>query len=72
MTGEEEVTECTFVESNVTDIPFFASPVVIGKSGVTKFLPIGELNEVEKKALEDMKSELNGSIQKGIDFVKSS
>merc|ERR1711979_42227 len=36
LAGEAGVTECTFVESSITDAKFFASPVTLGKDGVEK------------------------------------
>merc|ERR1712032_590891 len=34
LAGEAGVTECTFVESSITQARFFASPVTLGKNGV--------------------------------------
>merc|ERR1712039_942367 len=34
LAGEAGVTECTFVESTITDAKFFSSPVTLGKDGV--------------------------------------
>lgn len=67
--GEEGIIECSFVASNLTDLPFFASPVKIGKSGIEEFLPLGDMSEAEKQNFEKLKPELSASIQKGIDFV---
>ena len=36
------------------------------------YLPLGRFNELESKNFEVLKSELRGSIQKGIDFVHKS
>ena len=35
-----------------------------------EYLPLGRFNELEAKGFEALKSELRGSIQKGIDFVQ--
>lgn len=69
MNGEEGIVECAFVASNLTDVPYFASPVRIGTTGIEDFLPVGELSEAEAAALEKLKPELRGSIEKGIKFV---
>ena len=37
MNGASNVVECTFVESTVTDSPFFATPVLLGVSFFCSF-----------------------------------
>lgn len=37
-----------------------------------EFLPLGSFNELEAKNFEALKSELRGSIQKGVNFVNKS
>ncbi|CAK0787085.1 hypothetical protein CVIRNUC_010301 [Coccomyxa viridis] len=66
----QAVVECAYVESHLTDLPFFASQVRLGPSGVEEYLPLGRFSELEAKGFEALKSELRGSIQKGIDFVR--
>ena len=39
-------------------------------SVLQEYLPLGRFNELETKGFEALKSELRGSIQKGIDFVR--
>ena len=63
--------ECTYVESTVTEVPFFASKVLLGKDGVEKIHGLGELSAYEQKALEGMMPELKDSIDKGVEFAKS-
>eukprot|EP00984_Skeletonema_dohrnii_P001479 scaffold471_cov111-Skeletonema_dohrnii-CCMP3373.AAC.3 len=65
----EEVTQCAFVESDLTDAEFFASPVKFGKDGVEDVLPLGELSAYEKGWFDKMLPELKKQIQKGVDFV---
>merc|ERR1712050_592346 len=36
--------ECAYVESKVTDLPYFASKVTFGKEGIETVHPIGDLN----------------------------
>lgn len=70
LAGERGIVEATFVQSEVVPgVPFFASPVALGPEGITEFLPLPPLSETEKKGLEDLKAELNGSIEKGVAFV---
>jgi hypothetical protein len=36
LNGEPNVVECSFVESNVTELPFFASKVKLGPKGAAE------------------------------------
>ncbi|KAK9110822.1 hypothetical protein Sjap_018882 [Stephania japonica] len=67
--GEAGIGECSFVPSEVTELPFFVTKVRLGRTGVEEIFPLGPLNEFERIALEKAKKELATSIQKGIDFV---
>ena len=40
-------TECAYVKSDISEVPYFASRVVFGRSGVTNVLDIGPLNDYE-------------------------
>jgi len=67
----EDIVQCAFVESNLTDAEFFASPVKFGKDGVEEILPLGDLSAYEKQWFDKMMPELKKQIQKGVDFVKN-
>ncbi|KAH7446801.1 hypothetical protein KP509_01G076800 [Ceratopteris richardii] len=67
--GEAGVIQCAFVPSQVTDLPYFASKVWLGRNGVEEVLPLGPLNEYEREGLAKLKMELKASIEKGIAFV---
>nr|AND01181.1 putative mitochondrial malate dehydrogenase [Linum usitatissimum] len=69
LNGFPDLVECTFVQSNVTKLPLFASKVRLGKNGVEEVLGLGPLSDFEKQGLENMKSELKSSIEKGITFA---
>jgi malate dehydrogenase len=69
MSGEQGVVECCYVQSRLTSLPFFASPVRLGKKGVEEFLPLGALSEAEQKGYDAMLAELGGSIDKGVAFA---
>ncbi|PPD81214.1 hypothetical protein GOBAR_DD21846 [Gossypium barbadense] len=56
--------------SMVTELPFFASKVRLGRCGVEEIYPLGPLNEYERVGLEKAKKELETSIEKGVAFVK--
>eukprot|EP00894_Picocystis_sp_ML_P002452 jgi/Pico_ML_1/52969/g3598.t2 len=66
----EEVYECAYVESTVTDLPYFSSKVKLGPTGVEEIFPVGKVTEYEAECLEKLKPELTGSIEKGIAFAK--
>ncbi|KAG4118722.1 hypothetical protein ERO13_D11G035100v2 [Gossypium hirsutum] len=70
--GDGDVYECSFVQSDLTNLPFFASRIKLGRNGVEALIPsdlIG-LSEYEDKTLEALKPELKASIKKGIAFVQ--
>ncbi|KAJ6314402.1 hypothetical protein OIU78_017972 [Salix suchowensis] len=69
LNGVPDVIECSFVQSTVTELPFFASKVRLGKNGVEEVLGLGPLSDYEKEGLEKLKPELLSSIEKGIKFA---
>lgn len=69
MRGDENVVQCAFVENDLTDAPYFASPCKFGKEGVKEVLPFGELSPYEKAWFDKMMPDLKNQIQKGVDFV---
>ncbi|XP_020572787.1 malate dehydrogenase, chloroplastic [Phalaenopsis equestris] len=70
--GDDDVYECSFVQSELTEIPFFSSRVKLGKNGVQAFVPsdLEGLSEFEAKALDALKPELKASIEKGVSFAQ--
>ena len=69
LSGEPDVYECSYVASNVTELPYFATKVRLGPSGAEEVMPIGDITEYEADWLAKLKVELTGSIQKGVDFA---
>ncbi|KAI4341448.1 hypothetical protein MLD38_026173 [Melastoma candidum] len=69
--GDGDVYECSFIDSDLTDLPFFASRVKLGKNGVEEVISsdFHGLTEYEQKGLEALKPELKASIEKGITFA---
>lgn len=69
--GDSDVYECSFVQSQLTDLPFFASRVKLGVKGVEAIIAadLQGLTGYEEKALEDLKVELKASIEKGVAFA---
>jgi len=62
--------ECAYVKSDLTDLPYFSSKVVLGDKGVAKVLPLGELNEHEKARLEEAKTALKAEIETGLAYAE--
>ncbi|KAL6779817.1 MDH4 [Auxenochlorella protothecoides x Auxenochlorella symbiontica] len=70
LNGDSDVVECAYVESTVTDLPFFASKVRLGRAGVEEVYGLGELNDYERAGLKSLVPELQASIDKGVKFVQ--
>ena len=70
--GDADVYECSFVQSDLTELPFFASRIKLGRKGVETIISsdLQGLTEYEQKALEALKPELKASIEKGIAFAQ--
>jgi len=62
--------ECAYCKSDSTDLPYFAQKVVFGENGISKVLPLGELNEYEKGRLEVVKTQLKGEIETGVKYAE--
>ncbi|XP_015512551.1 malate dehydrogenase, mitochondrial [Neodiprion pinetum] len=69
LNGEQNIVECSYVRSNVTEAKYFSTPILLGKNGVEKNLGLGKLSSFESKLLEAAIPELKKNIQKGEDFV---
>ncbi|URE42208.1 Malate dehydrogenase [Musa troglodytarum] len=69
--GDGDVYECSFVQSDLTELPFFASRVKLSRKGVEAMIPsdLQGLTDYEAKALEALKPELKACIEKGVSFV---
>ncbi|PKI77982.1 hypothetical protein CRG98_001602 [Punica granatum] len=68
----DDVYECAYVQSDINELPFFASRIKMGKKGVEEIISADfqGLTEYEQKALEALKPELKASIEKGIAFAQ--
>lgn len=67
--GEEGIVECAYVESDVTENQWFATPLKLGKGGWTENLGLGDLSDYETEMLTAAKKELQGSIDDALTFV---
>ncbi|KAI6651509.1 malate dehydrogenase [Oopsacas minuta] len=69
--GERGISECAFVESTVVpELPYFSTPLLLGKEGIAQNFGLGKLSDFEKKGLEALIPELSKNIEKGIRFNK--
>lgn len=69
MKGEHNVVQCAFVESDLTDAQYFASPCRFGVNGVEEVLGYGEITASEQAKLSKLLPELENQITKGVNFV---
>nr|USW07935.1 malate dehydrogenase [Crypthecodinium cohnii] len=69
LAGKRRV-ECAYCKSDVTDLPYFAQKVAFGEGGITKVFPLGDLNEYEKKRLEEAKTQLKTEIETGLKYAE--
>jgi malate dehydrogenase len=65
----QTITECAYVASQLTPLPFFASPVRLGPHGVKEILSLPPMSAVEQRGFEKLQSELKSSIDKGVTFA---
>ncbi|XP_039488456.1 malate dehydrogenase [Drosophila santomea] len=63
---DECVVECAYVESDVTEAQFFATPLKLGPQGIEENKGLPDLDDEEQKSLECMLPILKESIEKGI------
>jgi len=71
LNGEKNVVECTFVESSVTNSPFFATPVELGPNGIEKIHDVGQVTPYEQDLVNKAAEDLIKSVEKGVQFVKN-
>lgn len=70
--GDCDVYECAYVQSQVTELTFFASRVKLGKEGVEEVIgsELKGLTDYEARALEALKPQLKASIEKGVAYAQ--
>lgn len=63
---------CAYVDTDGQhETPFLAIPVVLGRNGVEKRMPIGPLHESEQKLLKEALPIVQQNIKKGVEFARS-
>ncbi len=68
--GKQGIIQNAYVDGGNSCSPFFTQPLLLGKKGIERVLPFGELSDFEEQKKEEMLSVLHADIQLGIDFVK--
>lgn len=69
MNGADDIVQCAFVESDVTDAEFFSSPCKFGPDGVSEVMGFGEISDYEQGWFDKMMPDLKAQIAKGIEFA---
>jgi len=69
MNGDDNVVQCVFVQSSLTDATFFSSPCKFGPDGVSEVMGYGELTPYEQGWFDKMMPDLKKQIQKGIEYA---
>lgn len=69
--GKQGIVQNAYVDGGNSCSPFFTQPLLLGKKGVERVLPFGELSHFEEQKKLEMLDVLHADIQKGIDFVKN-
>lgn len=72
LNGRKNIIECAYVQSDVTEAKFFASPVELGPQGITTYLELPNLAQEEECALESLIKKLQKQINAAFRFpIKS-
>merc|ERR1712060_272606 len=64
-------TECAYVKSSVSELPYFASKVTFGKNGVETVHPIGKLSPHEAERMQEMLPILKEEIDAGLEYAQA-
>merc|ERR1712032_144470 len=71
LAGQRRI-ECAYVKSDIEEgMPYFTSKVIFGAGGVKKVLPLGTLNDYEKKRLEECKTQLKSEMETGLKYAET-
>eukprot|EP00933_Yihiella_yeosuensis_P025805 TRINITY_DN20002_c2_g1_i1.p1 TRINITY_DN20002_c2_g1~~TRINITY_DN20002_c2_g1_i1.p1 ORF type:complete len:358 (-),score=53.86 TRINITY_DN20002_c2_g1_i1:92-1165(-) len=70
LSGQQGLVECAYVKSSVTELPYFASPVIFGRSGVAKVPSLPKMDDYEKQRLKDVIQILKEDIEIGLEYAK--
>merc|ERR1712136_282259 len=65
----QDRTECAYVKSSVTELPYFASKVTFGTEGVKTVHPLGKLSKWEEERLQGLIPVLKEEIDAGLEYA---
>lgn len=68
--GESDIVEPAYVQSELTDAKFFATPLLLGPEGMKKNLGFGKLNDYECRLVDTAVKELLSDIKLADDYFK--
>lgn len=71
LSGKQGIIQNAYVDGGNPDSPFFAQPLLLGKNGIDRVLPCGELSAFEEAKKQEMLSVLHADIKLGVDFVNN-
>ncbi|KAG8306939.1 malate dehydrogenase, mitochondrial-like [Homalodisca vitripennis] len=69
ITGEPNIVHCAYVTSEVEEVKYLATPVILGPDGIEKNLGVGKTSELESTLLKEAINIIRQSIEKGEEFV---
>lgn len=72
--GETDISEYSYVDSPLykdQGVDFFSSKVELGKDGVAKIHPVGQVSAEEEKLLEAALPQLKANIEKGVKWAQA-
>lgn len=69
MNGADDIVQCAYVESSITDASFFSSPCKFGPDGVSEVMGYGDISAYEQEWFDKMIPDLKAQIEKGIEFA---
>jgi malate dehydrogenase len=71
LSGKQGIIQNAYVDGGNADSTFFTQPLLLGKNGIDRVLPCGELSAFEETKKQEMLATLHADIQLGVDFVKN-
>lgn len=69
--GKQGIIQNAYVDGGNSCSAFFTQPLLLGKDGIERVLPYGELSEFEEQKKEQMLELLRTDIKNGVEFVKN-
>jgi len=69
--GESGVQECAFVQVDNMETAYYGVPIELGKEGIAKILPVGDMNAYEKEQYTTLVPLLKQNIETGVAFATS-